>query len=29
MSDRERADIALNGISGKHLTYRRTDQLAA
>lgn len=29
MSDAERADIALRGISGKRLTYRRTDRLAA
>jgi transposase-like protein len=29
ISDKERADIALKGISGKRLTYRRTDKLAA
>jgi hypothetical protein len=29
ISDRERADIALKGISGKRLTYRRTAALAA
>ncbi len=29
ISDRERADIVLKGISGKRLTYRRTDKLAA
>jgi transposase-like protein len=29
ISDRERADIALIGIGGKRLTYRRTDRLAA
>jgi len=29
ISDRERADIALKGISGKRLTYRRTGALAA
>ena len=29
ISDRERADIALLGIGGKRLTYRRTDKLAA
>jgi transposase-like protein len=29
ISDRERADIALKGISGKRLTYRRTASLAA
>ena len=29
ISDRERADIALIGIAGKRLTYRRTDKLAA
>lgn len=29
MSDAERADIALRGIGGKRLTYRRTDKLAA
>jgi transposase-like protein len=29
ISDRERADIALIGIGGKRLTYRRTDKLAA
>ena len=29
ISDRERADIALLGIGGKRLTYRRTDRLAA
>jgi transposase-like protein len=28
ISDRERADIALIGIAGKRLTYRRTDRLA-
>ena len=29
MTDAERADIALIGIAGKRLTYRRTDSLAA
>jgi hypothetical protein len=29
ISDRERADIALRGIAGKRLTYRRTAALAA
>ncbi|MCW3796315.1 IS1595 family transposase [Sphingomonas sp. BN140010] len=29
ISDRERADIALKGIAGKRLTYRRTSSLAA
>ena len=29
ISDRERADIALKGIAGKRLTYRRTAALAA
>jgi transposase-like protein len=29
LSDRERADIALQGIAGKRLTYRRTAALAA
>jgi hypothetical protein len=29
MSDRERSDIALKGIEGKRLTYRRTGLLAA
>jgi transposase-like protein len=29
LSDAERADIALIGIAGKRLTYRRTDKLAA
>jgi hypothetical protein len=29
ISDRERADISLKGISGKRLTYRRTASLAA
>ena len=29
ISDRERSDIALKGIAGKRLTYRRTDKLAA
>jgi transposase-like protein len=29
VSDRERADVALKGISGKRLTYRRTAALAA
>jgi transposase-like protein len=29
ISDRERADIALKGIAGKRLTYRRTATLAA
>ena len=29
ISDSERADIALAGITGKRLTYRRTDKLAA
>nr|WP_314445500.1 IS1595 family transposase [uncultured Sphingomonas sp.] len=29
MTDRERADVALKGIEGKRLTYRRTDKLAA
>jgi transposase-like protein len=29
ISDRERADVALKGIGGKRLTYRRTDKLAA
>jgi transposase-like protein len=29
ISDRERADIALKGISGKRLTYRRSNSLAA
>ena len=29
MTDSERADIALQGITGKRLTYRRTDKLAA
>jgi transposase-like protein len=29
ISDRERADIALRGIAGKRLTYRRTGALAA
>jgi hypothetical protein len=29
ISDRERADIALIGIAGKRLTYRRTAALAA
>ncbi len=29
LNDHERADIALKGITGKRLTYRRTDKLAA
>ena len=29
LNDTERADIALQGITGKRLTYRRTDKLAA
>jgi transposase-like protein len=29
VSDGERADLALKGITGKRLTYRRTDKLAA
>ena len=29
ISDRDRADVALLGIGGKRLTYRRTDKLAA
>jgi hypothetical protein len=29
ITDAERADIALKGITGKRLTYRRTDKLAA
>ena len=29
ITDRERADIALLGIGGKRLTYRRSDKLAA
>jgi hypothetical protein len=29
ISDRERADIALKGIAGKRLTYRRIGSLAA
>lgn len=29
ISDRERADIALKGIAGKRLTYRRPVALAA
>ena len=29
ISDGERADVALAGIAGKRLTYRRTDRLAA
>ena len=29
MSDGERAQIALKGIEGKRLTYRRIDKLAA
>ncbi len=29
LNDTERADIALKGITGKRLTYRRTDKLAA
>ena len=29
LNDTERADIALQGIGGKRLTYRRTDLLAA
>jgi transposase-like protein len=29
ISDHERADLSLQGISGKRLTYRRTDRLAA
>jgi len=29
INDAERADIALKGISGKRLTYRRTNGLAA
>jgi hypothetical protein len=29
ITDRERADIALKGIAGKRLTYRRTATLAA
>lgn len=29
ISDRERSDLALKGIAGKRLTYRRTDKLAA
>jgi transposase-like protein len=28
-SDAERSDLALKGIAGKRLTYRRTDQIAA
>jgi len=28
MSDAERADIALKGIAGKRLTYRRTNAIA-
>jgi transposase-like protein len=29
LNDHERSDIALQGITGKRLTYRRTDKLAA
>jgi hypothetical protein len=29
ITDAERADVALQGIYGKRLTYRRTDNLAA
>jgi hypothetical protein len=29
IGDAERADLALAGIVGKRLTYRRTDKLAA
>lgn len=29
ISDRERCDVALKGIAGKRLTYRRIDRLAA
>ena len=29
LNDHERADLALQGIAGKRLTYRRTDKLAA
>ena len=29
LNDHERADVALAGIAGKRLTYRRTDNLAA
>lgn len=28
-TDAERSDLALKGIAGKRLTYRRTDQSAA
>ena len=29
LNDHERADVCLQGIAGKRLTYRRTDNLAA
>ena len=29
MTDAERADVSLKGVTGKRLTYRRTNALAA